>query len=78
MVLPPGRKPLTDRDMVDLLHNMATAFSRNKLLDEDAINQTAARFEQLVEFEIESLDPAERSWYYDGDGTRRPKSQEDE
>jgi hypothetical protein len=78
MVLPPGRKPLTDRDMVDLLHNMATAFSRNKLLDEDAINQTAARFEQLVEFEIESLDPAERSWYYDGDGTKRPKSQEDE
>ena len=25
------------------------------------------------EFEIESLDPAERSWYYDGNGTKRPK-----
>ena len=24
-------------------------------------------------FEIESLDPAERSWYYDGDGTQRLK-----
>jgi len=24
-------------------------------------------------FDIESLDPAERSWYYDGDGTKRSK-----
>ena len=26
-----------------------------------------------VSFDIESLDPAERSWYYDGDGTKRSK-----
>lgn len=78
MALPPGRKPLTDSDMIDLLHNMAKAFSRNKLLDEDAdaIQQTAERFKQLVDFEIESLDPAERSWYYDGDGTKRLKEDE--
>ena len=78
MALPPGRKPLTDRDMVDLLRNMANAFSLNTLLDEDAdaIRQTANRFEQLVDFEIESLDPAERSWYYDGDGTKRLKDDE--
>jgi hypothetical protein len=24
-------------------------------------------------FDIESLDPAERTWYYDGDGTKRRK-----
>lgn len=24
-------------------------------------------------YDIESLDPAERSWYYDGDGTKRSK-----
>jgi hypothetical protein len=30
------------------------------------------------QFSVESLDPAERSWYYDGDGTRRSKSQQDE
>lgn len=24
-------------------------------------------------FDIESLDPAEKSWYYDGDGTKRKK-----
>ena len=24
-------------------------------------------------FDIESLDPDERSWYYDGDGTKRKK-----
>lgn len=24
-------------------------------------------------FEVESLDPDERSWYYDGDGTKRKK-----
>ena len=25
------------------------------------------------DFDIESLDPDERSWYYDGDGTKRKK-----
>ena len=28
--------------------------------------------------EVESLDPDERSWYYDGDGTRRKKELTDE
>lgn len=28
---------------------------------------------QPTVFDIESLDPAERSWYYDGDGTKRKK-----
>lgn len=27
---------------------------------------------------VESLDPDERSWYYDGDGTRRKKELTDE
>ena len=26
-----------------------------------------------VSFDIESLDPDQRSWYYDGDGTKRKK-----
>lgn len=28
---------------------------------------------QSKDFDIESLDPDERSWYYDGDGTKRKK-----
>ena len=27
------------------------------------------------DFEVESLDPDERSWYYDGDGTKRKKNE---
>ena len=27
------------------------------------------------EFQVESLDPDERSWYYDGDGTQRKKDE---
>jgi hypothetical protein len=30
---------------------------------------------QPKDFDIESLDPDERTWYYDGDGTKRPKNQ---
>lgn len=26
-------------------------------------------------FQVESLDPNERSWYYEGDGTKRKKSE---
>jgi hypothetical protein len=78
MALPPGRKPLTDADMIALLQNMARSFgSRDARMEQD-IRETADRLKQLSDFEIESLDPAERSWYYDGDGTRRPKSQADE
>lgn len=77
MALPPGRKPLSDRDMINLLRNMAESFNRNKKLGEeaDSILQTADRFEQLVDFEIENLDPDKRSWYYDGDGTKRRKDE---
>jgi len=31
--------------------------------------------EQTPKFDIESLDPDERSWYYDGDGTKRLKEE---
>lgn len=30
-------------------------------------------FTKPTEFDIESLDPAERSWYYDGAGVKRRK-----
>lgn len=30
------------------------------------------------QFEIEHLDPDQRSWYYDGDGTKKQKEPEDE
>ncbi len=69
MALPPGRKPLTDADMIKLLRNIATDLSEHKT----NLQETADRFEELSKFDIESLDPAERSWYYDGDGTKRKK-----
>lgn len=30
------------------------------------------------QFEIEHLDPDKRSWYYDGDGTKRRKEEDGE
>ena len=30
------------------------------------------------DFEVEHLDPDKRTWFYDGDGTKRPKEEEDE
>ena len=78
MALPPGRKPLTDSDMIELLRNMANSFGTRDVGMEQDLLETADRLKQLSDFEIESLDPAERSWYYDGDGTKRPKSQADE
>jgi hypothetical protein len=78
MPLPPGRKPLTDKDMINLLRNMAAGLSSRDDTLKSELQETADRFEELADFEIESLDPAERSWYYDGDGTKRPKSQSDE
>lgn len=33
--------------------------------------------QKVPEFDVESLDPDERSWYYDGDGTIRKKDIED-
>lgn len=75
MPLPEGRKPLTDRDMITLLHDMAQSFSGRDQTMESEIRQTANRFEELSKFEIESLDPDKRSWYYDGDGTKRRKDE---
>ena len=48
-VLPEGRKPLSDGDMVILLHDLARAFSREKD-DEasDALRQTADRLDELA------------------------------
>jgi hypothetical protein len=75
MALPPGRKPLTDADMIKLLRDMATGVSEHNTNLETNLQETADRFEELSKFDIESLDPAERSWYYDGDGTKRKKDE---
>jgi hypothetical protein len=75
MALPPGRNPLTDRDMINLLHNMARSVSDRDSVLESELQQTADRLKELSEFDVESLDPAERSWYYDGDGTKRKKNE---
>lgn len=73
MPLPEGRKPLTDRDMINLLRSLAADHYGTKT--EAELQETADRLKQLSDFEIESLDPAERSWYYDGDGTKRKKDE---
>jgi hypothetical protein len=78
MALPPGRKPLTDADMIKLLRDMATGVSEPNTNLEANLQQTADRFEELSKFDIESLDPDERSWYYDGDGTKRLKIKDNE
>jgi hypothetical protein len=75
MPLPEGRKPLTDRDMIILLHNMARGVGERDKVLESELRQTADRFSELSTFEIESLDPDKRSWYYDGDGTKRKKDE---
>jgi hypothetical protein len=71
MALPPGRKPLTDQDMINLLRSLATNHcGTDTELD---LQKTADRFAELTNTGIEHLDPDKRSWYYDGDGTRRKK-----
>jgi hypothetical protein len=72
MALPEGRVPLTDEQIAKILDLCKFPPAMTEHLKE-----AAKRFRD-AEFEIESLDPAERSWYYDGDGTKRPKSQADE
>lgn len=58
--LPEGRVPLTDEDMVILLHNMArNVGQRDKMLEED-LRQTADRFSQL------SSKAAQRRHWCDG------------
>ena len=73
MPLPEGRKPLSDRDMINLLRNMAAGLGSRDDVLQDELQQTADRLAELSEFDIESLDPDKRSWYYDGDGTKRRK-----
>ena len=50
MPLPEGRKPLTDADMVILLHNMARTVESYGASNIDAseIRQTADRFSELA------------------------------
>lgn len=48
MALPEGRKPLTDGDMVILLHNMARAFGDRDKVMESELRQTADRFSELA------------------------------
>lgn len=48
MPLPEGRTPLTDADMVILLHDMARSFgTRDERMEED-LRQTADRFSELA------------------------------
>jgi hypothetical protein len=46
--LPEGRKPLTDGDMVILLHNMARSFGERDKLMEAEMRQIADRFSELA------------------------------
>lgn len=78
MPLPEGRKPLTDADMIALLRNIANDITEHNTNLEANLRQTADRLSELSNFDIESLDPDKRSWYYDGDGTKRLKDQDDE
>ena len=48
MPLPEGRKPLTDSDMVILLHDIARAFERDKSPVGLELRQTADRFSELA------------------------------
>ena len=50
MPLPEGRTPLTDQDMVILLHNIARSVEQfgSSNLNESEIRQTADRFSELA------------------------------
>lgn len=48
MPLPEGRKPLTDGDMVILLHNMARELEQRDPTYGSEIRQTADRFSELA------------------------------
>lgn len=79
MPLPEGREPLTDQDMIVLLHDLARSFQiKDKALSKD-LREIGDRLSDLSknsqDFEIESLDPAKRSWYYDGNGMKRRKDE---
>ena len=48
MALPEGRKPLTDQDMVILLHNMARNLGYNDKDAEKEMRTVADRFSELA------------------------------
>ena len=48
MALPEGRKPLTDQDMVILLHNMARNIGYNDKDAEKEMRTVADRFSELA------------------------------
>ena len=48
MPLPEGRKPLTDGDMIILLHDMARSFSDRDKRMEAELRETADRFAELA------------------------------
>lgn len=48
MPLPEGRKPLTDKDMIILLHDIARQFGDRDKRMEDDLRQTADRFSELA------------------------------
>ena len=48
MPLPEGREPLTDRDMVVLLHNLARSFAeKGQLKSSKNLRETADRLSEL-------------------------------
>ena len=48
MALPPGRKALTDQDMVILLHDMASSLEQRDPTYGSEVRQTADRFSELA------------------------------
>jgi len=72
MTLPEGRKPLTDQDMVILLHNIAREIGYSNKEMELELRQTADRFSELSKSNLD-IDPEKRDWEYDGFGVKRDK-----
>lgn len=53
----------------------ATSMTQEAFVNKHGVSQKNVWEEvQDEEFDIESLDPDERSWYYDGDGKKRLKN----
>ena len=69
MPLPEGRVPLTDEQIAKMLELCKFPPPMT-----DYLKEAAKKFRD-TEFDIESLDPDKRSWYYDGDGTKRKKDE---
>jgi hypothetical protein len=48
MPLPEGRKPLSDKDMINLLRNMAAGLGNRDDVLQEELQQTADRFSELA------------------------------